>query len=642
MPSCSAGGIRCQGGADRILSALCQRVQGESVMPSCSSEIYLKPEIAEGQLVDTVRSEVETFRRSRSAWSNARCLLQSSAEVPQCSWRVASRSSTRWEVAATLDIHSDALCGVAWSPNQQRLLTASADGTVGLWEEQNISYSPVQNHDPEAFQLVAILGSNSHSPVRDATWSPDSELILAASLDGSARVWQLAGDASRILRNVTEEELDSDNASENDNVTRLRPPAVQGRLLEPWSVHSMLMQSDTALAVEWSSNASAIGRVLAGSRERTACVSSRDAGFEPCASSHELAERSTGASYLLGLDHSASIWHASKEIPSRWALEATLEGVRHLMVSVRWSPDGKQLLTGGSDGLARIWTLTDTDFQGSGRQRWNLRAKMQVHSQAVRAVAWSPDGQHVLTSGRKGYAYIWQPFEGDADWVLKGFLTQANGMEVPPNLTNTALHSPVNPARLDTLHSDSNMGWVSDWSPVHVATWSSDGRRIATGSPDGSVRLWLNDLTVYGRWTLEATLHGHSHEIWSMAWSPDSRQLVTGDQVGRARLWQMRDEVTSPEHEESSGEDDSPSLALAVVRAARPLLRSVQWLANRVLGEKKTNLGDTSQFSYDHMSGQWVLQRQPGAEEESASSEDQTWSLPEVKHGTRPACAILY
>ena len=42
-----------------------------------------------------------------------------------------------FQVAATLDIHSDALCGVAWSPNQQRLLTASADGTVGLWEEHS-------------------------------------------------------------------------------------------------------------------------------------------------------------------------------------------------------------------------------------------------------------------------------------------------------------------------------------------------------------------------------------------------------------------------------------------------------------------------------------------------------------------------
>lgn len=114
----------------------------------------------------------------------------------------------------------------------------------------------------------------------------------------------------------------------------------------------------------------------------------------------------------------------------------------------------------------------------------------------------------------------------------------------------------------------------------------------------------------------------------------ESDAARTARRERRALAARAREQVTSPEHEESSGEDDSPSLALAVVRAARPLLRSVQWLANRVLGEKKTNLGDTSQFSYDHMSGQWVLQRQPGAEEESASSEDQTWSLPE-KHGTR-------
>mmetsp|Transcript_9152 Transcript_9152/g.21980 ORF Transcript_9152/g.21980 Transcript_9152/m.21980 type:complete len:482 (+) Transcript_9152:46-1491(+) len=103
----------------------------------------------------------------------------------------------------------------------------------------------------------------------------------------------------------------------------------------------------------------------------------------------------------------------------------------------------------------------------------------------------------------------------------------------------------------------------------------------------------------------------------------------------RALAERAREQVTSPDREESSGEDDEPSLALVVVRAARPLLRSVQWLANRVLGEKKTNLGDTSKFSYDHISGQWVLQRPSGHDEDSASSEDQTWSLPNVKHGAR-------
>jgi len=55
------------------------------------------------------------------------------------------------------------------------------------------------------------------------------------------------------------------------------------------------------------------------------------------------------------------------------------------------------------------------------------------------------------------------------------------------------------------------------------------------------------------------------------------------------------------------GEEIEPSLALVVVRAARPLLRGVQWLANRVLGEKKTDLGTRNGFHYDTQSGQWVL-----------------------------------
>ena len=35
---------------------------------------------------------------------------------------------------------------------------------------------------------------------------------------------------------------------------------------------------------------------------------------------------------------------------------------------------------------------------------------------------------------------------------------------VPELRTNTALHSPVNPERLDTLHSDSNMGRCPNFS----------------------------------------------------------------------------------------------------------------------------------------------------------------------------------
>jgi len=104
--------------------------------------------------------------------------------------------------------------------------------------------------------------------------------------------------------------------------------------------------------------------------------------------------------------------------------------------------------------------------------------------------------------------------------------------------------------------------------------------------------------------------------------------------------------------EQASGseeEDDEPTLALSMVRAARPLLRGVQWLANRVLGEKKVNLGDQNRFQFDQKTAQWVRQEAPAeAEEEedfSGTSADEgveTWSPPEPRktRGGRTTCGM--
>lgn len=57
------------------------------------------------------------------------------------------------------------------------------------------------------------------------------------------------------------------------------------------------------------------------------------------------------------------------------------------------------------------------------------------------------------------------------------------------------------------------------------------------------------------------------------------------------------------------GDIDSPmSPALKFVRAARPVLRGVQWLANRVLGERHVDLGNDNGFVFDRFTNEWVLQ----------------------------------
>ncbi|KAI9222618.1 will die slowly-like protein [Blastocladiella britannica] len=68
--------------------------------------------------------------------------------------------------------------------------------------------------------------------------------------------------------------------------------------------------------------------------------------------------------------------------------------------------------------------------------------------------------------------------------------------------------------------------------PVSVVKLSPDGRWIATGSADQSVKLWS---AIDGRY--ERTLLGHAHGVNDVAWHPDSAHLASASDDSRVRLW---------------------------------------------------------------------------------------------------------
>ncbi len=68
---------------------------------------------------------------------------------------------------------------------------------------------------------------------------------------------------------------------------------------------------------------------------------------------------------------------------------------------------------------------------------------------------------------------------------------------------------------------------------VLSVTYSPDGKKLASGSADGTVRIW--DV---GRGECERTLTGHTSYVYSVTYSPDGKKLASGSYDGTVRIWE--------------------------------------------------------------------------------------------------------
>jgi WD40 repeat protein len=154
-----------------------------------------------------------------------------------------------------------------------------------------------------------------------------------------------------------------------------------------------------------------------------------------------------------------------------------------------FSPDGALIAVASADWTFTSVKVVDVD---TGAEILDLRHRGQVQD-----VAWSPDGASIATSA-DGAAQIWDASTGQRRIALLGHQAQVLSI---------------------------------DWSP--------DRSVLATGSADGTARVWL--LQEGGaRQILVLTAQDMRSGVQGVAFSPDGKRLLTGNsRVTATRIWDV-------------------------------------------------------------------------------------------------------
>ena len=148
--------------------------------------------------------------------------------------------------------------------------------------------------------------------------------------------------------------------------------------------------------------------------------------------------------------------------------------------------------------------------------RGPLEHTLTGHADVVYSVSFSPDGNSIASGGWDETIRLWD--------ARTGTLIRTLARKSVPSVQDAP-----------TLGRRSHGSYNKDF--VYSVSFSPDGNKIASGSRDGTVRLWDA-----GTGDLIHTLTGHTSEVYSISFSPDGNTIASagGWKDKTVRLWDAR------------------------------------------------------------------------------------------------------
>jgi WD40 repeat protein len=373
--------------------------------------------------------------------------------------------------------HTGDVNSIAFSPNGQMIVSGSDDGTIRLWDIQGNPISQPFTVHNAAVNCVAF--------------SPDGQMIVSGSDDGTIRLWDIQGNpisqpltVHNTAVNCVAFSPDGQMIISGSNDKTVRLWDIRGNLIgQPFIGHTDIVNS-----VAFSPDGQMI---VSGSNDKTVRLWDIQGNGNP------IGQPFTG--------HKAAV------------------------NSVAFSPNGQMIASGSDDKTVRLWKRR--------RNVYSLELTLTGHTDVVSCVAFSPDGQTIATGGRDYTIHLWDSQGNLIRQPLHGHRGHIRSVAFSPN---SQMIASASDDRTVHLWDNQNSSLIEQISLEHQETitsvaFSPNGQMIVSGSNDKTVRLWDIRGNLIGQ-----PFIGHTDIVNSVAFSPNGQMIVSGSNDITVRLWDIR------------------------------------------------------------------------------------------------------